>query len=136
MSYEHGSLSLIHLGLFTFVVCCTNYLILEENPLSTEHIHPGDLQSCLLKHHLSLIFQVSQVGHRTHDILTILLAFYSGDEAAKVKLVEQVRDCCLHNGFFQITGHKIPLELQQRLLKLIKEFFALPKEDKLKVHKG
>jgi isopenicillin N synthase-like dioxygenase len=62
--------------------------------------------------------------------------FYGSDEAAKAKLVGQVRNCCLHNGFFQIVGHRVPLELQEALLKNVKDFFALSPEDKKKVHKG
>ncbi|RVX66122.1 hypothetical protein B0A52_10056 [Exophiala mesophila] len=62
-------------------------------------------------------------------------AFYGDDEVAKAKLVEEVRKCCLHNGFFQITGHRVPAELQQDLLKCVKEFFALPQEEKEKVLK-
>lgn len=63
-------------------------------------------------------------------------AFYGDDEVAKANLVEQVRKCCLHNGFFQITGHRVPAELQQDLLKCVKEFFALPQGEKEKVLKG
>lgn len=62
--------------------------------------------------------------------------FYGGDEAAKAKLVDDVRKCCLHNGFFQIVGHRVPLELQEALLRNVKAFFALSKEDKALVHKG
>ncbi|KAF2682003.1 Clavaminate synthase-like protein [Lentithecium fluviatile CBS 122367] len=62
-------------------------------------------------------------------------AFYSGDAAAKQKLVEDVRNCCLHNGFFQITGHAVPLELQQRIMGWNKKFFDLPLEQKMKINK-
>lgn len=65
-----------------------------------------------------------------------ILVFYTGDEDAKSKLVEQVRKCCLHNGFFQITGHRVPEELQEAVLDCLKEFFALPQVDKEKVLKG
>lgn len=39
-------------------------------------------------------------------------------------------------GFFQVTGHRVPLELQEALLQNVKDFFALPKEEKELVHKG
>ncbi|KAF2498899.1 Clavaminate synthase-like protein, partial [Lophium mytilinum] len=42
-------------------------------------------------------------------------------------------DCCLHNGFFQITGHPIPLELQEGVMNWNKKFFDLPLEEKSKV---
>ncbi|EXJ81515.1 hypothetical protein A1O1_07579 [Capronia coronata CBS 617.96] len=62
-------------------------------------------------------------------------AFYGDDEAAKEKLINEVRECCLHNGFFQITGHQVPEELQQAVLNNIKRFFALPQEEKDKILK-
>ncbi|KAK7545602.1 1-aminocyclopropane-1-carboxylate oxidase [Phyllosticta paracitricarpa] len=61
--------------------------------------------------------------------------FYSQDPAAKKKLVDQVRDCCLHNGFFQIINHPVPVELQQRVMQWNKRFFDLPLEVKKSVGK-
>ncbi|KAF2731263.1 Clavaminate synthase-like protein [Polyplosphaeria fusca] len=62
-------------------------------------------------------------------------AFYSNDASAKQKLVDDVRNCCLHNGFFQITGHKVPFQLQQDIMTWNKKFFALSLEDKMTVNK-
>jgi isopenicillin N synthase-like dioxygenase len=62
--------------------------------------------------------------------------FYGDDEAAKTKLVNDVRDCCLHNGFFQIVGHRVPAQVQQDVLESLKAFFSLPQAEKEKVHKG
>ncbi|KAF2705087.1 Clavaminate synthase-like protein [Pleomassaria siparia CBS 279.74] len=62
-------------------------------------------------------------------------AFYSGDAAAKTNLVNDVRNCCLHNGFFQITGHLVPLELQKRIMEWNKRFFDLTLEQKNEVNK-
>jgi len=61
--------------------------------------------------------------------------FYGDDENAKTKLVDDVRECCLHNGFFQIVGHRVPTELQNDVLKSLKSFFSLPQAEKEKVHK-
>ncbi|OQO11602.1 hypothetical protein B0A48_03329 [Cryoendolithus antarcticus] len=61
--------------------------------------------------------------------------FYGGDEVAKAALVDQVRRCCLHNGFFQIVGHRVPQSLQQDVLRCVQSFFSLPQEEKDKVHK-
>jgi isopenicillin N synthase-like dioxygenase len=55
---------------------------------------------------------------------------------AKQTLVDDVRSCCLHNGFFQITGHPVPLELQKKIMDWIKRFFDLPLEEKMKINKG
>ena len=63
-------------------------------------------------------------------------AYYGTDEAAKAKLVDEVRKCCLHNGFFQITGHRVPAELQEAVFKMSKTFFSLPQESKDKASIG
>ncbi|KAL4923884.1 Fe(2+)/2-oxoglutarate-dependent oxygenase encD [Aspergillus undulatus] len=60
-------------------------------------------------------------------------AFYAGDREAREELVQEVKKCCLNNGFFQITGHQIPGELQNRAMRCAKEFFALPLEEKRKI---
>ena len=64
------------------------------------------------------------------------LEFYQTDPASKKQLVEEVRNCCLHNGFFQITGHKVPLELQNKIMDWNKRFFDLELEQKNQVNKG
>ncbi|RAR06477.1 hyoscyamine 6-dioxygenase [Stemphylium lycopersici] len=62
--------------------------------------------------------------------------FYQTDAASKQQLVDEVRDCCLHNGFFQITGHNVPIDLQNKMMDWNKKFFNLPLEEKNKVNKG
>jgi len=69
-------------------------------------------------------------------VLTIHEVFYGDDTAAKTKLVNDVRECCLHNGFFQIVGHRVPAKLQNEVLESLKAFFSLPLAEKEKVHKG
>lgn len=80
--------------------------------------------------------RASNLPDATAAPLTQTPAFYKGDAAAKEKLVEDVRSCCLHNGFFQITGHNVPLELQQGIMDWNKKFFDLSLEQKLEVSKG
>ncbi|PWY76080.1 Clavaminate synthase-like protein [Aspergillus sclerotioniger CBS 115572] len=63
-------------------------------------------------------------------------SFYGGDSAAKAQLVEAVRNSCLYNGFFQITGHRVPIELQHRVMRCAQRFFELPLEEKLKIDKN
>ena len=63
-------------------------------------------------------------------------AFYSNDPVAKAQLVDDVRKCCLHNGFFQIIGHKVPSNVQESALASSKQFFNQPLEEKLKCSKG
>lgn len=69
-------------------------------------------------------------------MLNMCEAFYKGDAPAKKRLVDDVRDCCLHNGFFQITGHNVSLELQHAVMDWNKKFFDLPLEQKMELSKG
>lgn len=47
------------------------------------------------------------------------------------KIVEAIRDACIQYGFFQLIGHGIPLEDQQKVLDCAKMFFDLPIEQKV-----
>lgn len=46
------------------------------------------------------------------------------------KVVEQTRHACASSGFFQMTGHGIPEELQQQAFAAAKAFFGLSDGDK------
>ncbi|CAK7203592.1 hypothetical protein SEUCBS139899_006329 [Sporothrix eucalyptigena] len=56
--------------------------------------------------------------------------FYSSDPAAKTAVVDQIREQCGINGFFQITGHRVNPTLQENVLYWSKQFFALSDEAK------
>ena len=89
------------------------------------------------KHHLSWTSPVrTGLWLECFISLTPAQVFYGDDENAKAKLVDDVRECCLHNGFFQIVGHRVPAEVQNDVLKSLKSFFSLPQSEKEKVHKG
>ncbi|KAF4273875.1 hypothetical protein CNMCM8812_006784 [Aspergillus fumigatus] len=62
--------------------------------------------------------------------------FYGHDSQAKAQLVQRVRECCLNNGFFQITGHKVSPELQRRTFDCAKRFFDLPLIEKKKIERS
>ena len=49
------------------------------------------------------------------------------------RVIAEVRNACTEYGFFQLKGHGVPLNLQQGLLKSLKTFFSMPKEEKLKL---
>ncbi|KAI9151433.1 bifunctional p-450 nadph-p450 reductase [Paramyrothecium foliicola] len=55
----------------------------------------------------------------------------SPDDVARV--VSEVREACKNFGFFQVKGHGISMEEQKSLLKALKEFFSLPREEKIKL---
>ncbi|KAJ5579713.1 uncharacterized protein N7459_005698 [Penicillium hispanicum] len=51
----------------------------------------------------------------------------------KLKVIAQVRDACEQYGFFQVTGHGVPLSLQQKFLASLDRLFKLPQEEKMKM---
>lgn len=53
----------------------------------------------------------------------------------KQRVVDQVRESCLYNGFFQIKNHKVPLEQQAAIMNSAKKLFALDQTEKNKVAK-
>ncbi|KAJ4390980.1 hypothetical protein N0V93_004579 [Gnomoniopsis smithogilvyi] len=61
--------------------------------------------------------------------------FYSQDPKVKQKLVDQVRESCLYNGFFQIKNHRVPIEQQRDALTCAKDLFALDLSEKQRVSK-
>lgn len=63
------------------------------------------------------------------------LDFYSHDPAVRQRLVDQVRESCLYNGFFQIKNHTVPLEQQVAAMNSAKSFFSLGLRERQKVSK-
>ncbi|PVI03763.1 2OG-Fe(II) oxygenase [Periconia macrospinosa] len=49
------------------------------------------------------------------------------------RVIAEVREACESFGFFQTTGHNIPLQTQKELLKSIDTLFELPQEEKRKL---
>lgn len=54
----------------------------------------------------------------------------NSSEAAKAKVAEAIRHACIETGFFYITGHGIPQEQLDGLLKATSAFFDLSPETK------
>jgi hypothetical protein len=50
-----------------------------------------------------------------------------------LKVISSVREACTGTGFFQLVGHGIEPELQQRLFKGAEKLFKLPMEEKVKL---
>lgn len=57
----------------------------------------------------------------------------NADEIGKKKAIEIISEACSELGFFQIINHGVCLNLMNRALKISKEFFESPIEEKLKV---
>lgn len=59
--------------------------------------------------------------------------YLNGDAAAKEEVVQRVRDACENEGFLQVVGHQVTLDIQHRFIDVISAFFALPLAEKEKV---
>ncbi len=70
------------------------------------------------------------------DIVTIdisPLLSSTSSKSSQDTVLEALRQSCTTTGFFQITGHGIPLALQQQVIECAKTFFDLPVEQKNEV---
>ena len=70
------------------------------------------------------------------DIVTIdisPLLSSTASQSSKDVVLDALRHSCTTTGFFQITGHGIPLALQQQVIQCAKTFFDLPLEQKNEV---
>ncbi|TVY42189.1 2-oxoglutarate-dependent dioxygenase, partial [Lachnellula occidentalis] len=56
--------------------------------------------------------------------------------SASEEIVKQVREACIGIGFFQITGHGIPLALQEAVFAGSAAFFALDMEEKSRLDRS
>lgn len=61
------------------------------------------------------------------------LAQLERDAASRTAFLDALRAATHDIGFFVLTGHGIPDRLQADLLRVSREFFALPEEDKLAI---
>jgi isopenicillin N synthase-like dioxygenase len=59
---------------------------------------------------------------------------FSDDPAARQKLADEIRLACMRVGFFYIKNHGVPQAIIDRAYDRVKEFYALPIEDKLAYH--
>lgn len=69
------------------------------------------------------------------SIPTIDLSALYGDDPSKMEdLAKEVSIACRDVGFFRATCHGVDEDVIQTAFKSIKQFFALPEEEKAKVH--
>ncbi|MGD9537967.1 MAG: isopenicillin N synthase family dioxygenase [Alphaproteobacteria bacterium] len=59
---------------------------------------------------------------------------YSPSFAERKKVGAAVRDACMHIGFFYIKNHAFPASVIKRAQEAMARFFALPVEEKMKIH--
>ena len=61
-----------------------------------------------------------------------LSPFYGGDEADRLAVARDVDQACREIGFFAVVGHRVDLDAVSRTRSSVREFFALPIEEKLR----
>ncbi|HEX6995490.1 MAG TPA: 2-oxoglutarate and iron-dependent oxygenase domain-containing protein [Gammaproteobacteria bacterium] len=54
----------------------------------------------------------------------------SPDAPASRELVRRLREACRDPGFFYVTGHGVPPELDRAVMRVARRFFALPDDEK------
>lgn len=79
---------------------------------------------------------VAEGQNSLKKITCLATDFYSPDASVKQHLVDQVRESCLYNGFFQIKNHRVPLEQQRAAMDCAEKLFALDISEKQKVSKN
>ena len=62
-----------------------------------------------------------------------LAALRGTDRAARADVAREIRAACVDTGFFYVTDHGIPDELQTAVIAEAQRFFALPLEEKLRI---
>lgn len=70
----------------------------------------------------------------THlPVIDIAPLFDPADAAGREHVAREIERACRASGFFYITGHRIPANLIEHLDRLSRQFFALPREEKLEI---
>ncbi|KAH7885002.1 hypothetical protein F5I97DRAFT_1928422 [Phlebopus sp. FC_14] len=82
---------------------------------------------------MSLAESASSVDGAFDSIPVIDLANFSTSEG-KAALAHQIRDACMRVGFFYISNHGIPEECISNVLAVMKDYFSLPDETKMKLY--
>ena len=80
---------------------------------------------------------MGSINESVDAIPTIDLTPWLEDEdfstAARIAVVKELHDACVTYGFFQLVGHGISLEMQQKVLSCAADFFDLSLEEKMDV---
>ena len=74
------------------------------------------------------------MGSIDHEIPLIDLSpilSWSSSTSSRSDVVQAVASACQNYGFFQLTGHGVPLSLQREALACAKRLFDLPLQEKL-----
>lgn len=52
----------------------------------------------------------------------------------RLKFAKELRDACTQVGFFYLKNHGVPTAVIERAAQTMRDFFALPREEKMKIH--
>ncbi|KAJ5093630.1 hypothetical protein N7456_009491 [Penicillium angulare] len=61
--------------------------------------------------------------------------YLQNDKTQTKDIVAAVRSACKYPGFFQITGHSVSADLRAQTLQSLQDFFGLPQDVKMQVHR-
>ncbi|CAM8934713.1 unnamed protein product [Rhodiola kirilowii] len=56
------------------------------------------------------------------------------DGPAWSDVVEQIGLACQTDGFFQVKNHGVPTRVMENIIRIAREFFSLPEEDRMKMY--
>ncbi|OJA18278.1 hypothetical protein AZE42_04986 [Rhizopogon vesiculosus] len=86
---------------------------------------------------MSLAGSASATDGAFQDIPVIdLSCATSPNDSERKALAHQIRDACMNVGFFYVKNHGISPECIDNVLNVIKEYFGLPVEEKMKLYHG
>ncbi|XP_015061642.1 protein DMR6-LIKE OXYGENASE 2-like [Solanum pennellii] len=96
-------------------------------------VHPAIIQD--VEHRPKLTKSTEAEGIPVID-LSILNSPDTSTDAELSSLVGEIRNACKKWGFFQVINHGVSLECREKIELASRKFFALPKEEKMKVKRN
>jgi len=75
---------------------------------------------------------------KAFNIPTVEISGYLNDPNSSEadKIISQIRNACITSGFFQITGHGIDRDIQDKVIECARRLFSLPLEEKERLQSG
>ncbi|XP_049404506.1 1-aminocyclopropane-1-carboxylate oxidase 5-like [Solanum stenotomum] len=95
-------------------------------------VHPAIIQDV---EHRPKLTKTEAEGIPVIDI-SILNCPYTSTDAELESLVAEIRNACKKWGFFQVINHGVSLECREKIELASRQFFGLPKEEKIKVKRN
>jgi len=80
-------------------------------------------------------FDIDRAAVTALPVIDISPLFDGGNPASRARVGREIRDACINIGFFYITGHGVAQSELDELVDWAHRFFALPADEKNKLHK-